>query len=748
MALRIENYSDPIPVEPVVIYKTWVSEVIDKIVAFVLQIFNYIASCFCYTSQPLPPLDETRVTLPPQLPQPKIIRVSGSILIGGQKAKVVGEVCYLEFEGRVAIDIRGFLRGGSSQMPINGQFIISKNDFNPGEMLRLVMQGTREEAPAKLSRELPYVEHLETPILDLKSPPKRKAIDPEVFRLLSEQKIFAHEATLAEVTQSVTMGREALSLQKEATRYEKLGSQLNLLTYIHSARPIDDKSFISFERGRILEKKDQEARGALAHLLKMTYGVELADRVCARYDLLLTSKGPLTMREFKEILVGISASVTMSDLARLFYDLRRGVGLIRAGDYINPCDKDLLLLAPDFRSLKSGQLEILLNAYRTLPINGHQEPTLDALFSSANEYQVGPAHFKKDADFLRKCTLLGNLDESQMVFSVTEQLAKEFAYSELEDGAIVPMLDRNGNPQFYEVVKKLPNYHDGVVGHLLRPSHVNTQWSVSNPCPLELNFRGTQPSSEKTNSGRSVECDLDVWGVGYSAFERRKPHMIQLLIEQLKDPSITAFELNINGHSLGGAFTQRMLTLIVAELAKPGHDPVLDKIVKISATAHNPPGVELSLNTEFQRNIAILAEVKPQVKVDLTYVLYNTDPVQVAGAVYVGAQTRSQNFTRRVMFLGSEQVKFIAAHGAKGFEAMKEIFRKQVIDETEPDELEKILGKWALWDSRVGRFFYNVGATLAFPLQGAVWWAIKGAINLHHRRLRKEGVPEIELIEG
>jgi hypothetical protein len=312
----------------------------------------------------------------------------------------------------------------------------------------------------------------------------------------------------------------------------------------------------------------------------------------------------------------------------------------------------------------------------------------------------------------------------------------------LEPHMVLPMVKGEGIVELMEVIGSLENKRDGVVCHFMAPLLPAPGSPLQ---PFVLNFRGTQPNTDKKQSGVSVHRDLDPSGVGRATFEAREQEILDQVTAFLREAR-GPVHLQINGHSLGGADVQRALALIAREMAKEDHDPCFDKIQKLTATAHNPPGVEKDVNDQFFRDLNKLT-----IPVELNYVLCATDPVPVAGGIFLGAVAKKESwpdhFSPTMVLLASEQVKYLEAHGARGFAVNKDLFSRQRLTKGENEELLKhMLGKWDLWDSFFGYAAYRASMPAVYLIQSVAYMTLGLAIRTARFVRHKGSVPKATLI--
>ena len=520
----------------------------------------------------------------------------------------------------------------------------------------------------------------------------------------------------------------------------ELGTQINLLPYLNEISLLDGlepDQIIEFKNGGIVKAGDKTIKGQknlFVNFLKATYGSSLAAKIAERYQ--LNDDSPLTFKQFKEALVGIAARVTIRDVKKLFEEIQKSSRFMLCHYLLSDKDKQSLREAVEFQDLSYSMILKLINCFRRAPQSLKQVSMQKALWGKLiyDEIELKQklnlsVNCRHDMEVLVANEYLFHLEESELAFAISEHSAKRLAYVSADVGMIFPLLDSLKGPALYEVRSKLKDLNDGVVAHFMTPIRTDSDSqynSGSGALPIILNFRGTQTSSERMNAFQSLVRDSDPSGVGRTSFSKRKREILDGIcaIIETKKENFSKFHLHINGHSLGGVDVQRALALVVSEIAREGHHPNFDLIHKITACAHNSPGIESDVNNQFSINIK-------QIKcpVDLSYVFFDSDPIQIAGSVYLGAQVSSDNFNKKAIELRSNQKKFIKAHSAKGFDALDPQFSRTFLDPSHDlESIERRLGKWDYWDSVTGRIAHQIFSTALFVPQAVTW----GALRLGH----------------
>jgi hypothetical protein len=541
---------------------------------------------------------------------------------------------------------------------------------------------------------------------------------------------------------------------------------LNEFFLTNKPKDILDTDFISFANGKICSSQtvptaseSENACLAFTTLLQKTYGKKLFDILDKRYK--LHELKELRWKTVKECLVGIAANVSHEHLLDLYNELKRDPQTL-ADPAIGEMNCKLkgkhkiLKTKTAFNKLSNKQLEKLLNAFRTIHVEGKQTEILEALYEGTPPTPGFGAYnpFEFDAALLKelvsnKHLKLENLSElkfskpgsakiitnplENLPLANTEQLSKCVVYQDVREGMIVPILGESDRiERLYRVVatdkfvedaqlstdpsakEKIKN--EGLVFNLLAPinksQNTHKDGSSTN---VYLTFRGTEVTPSAKGSGASLARDADWSGVGkrvYKAHEARILSSLKDFLEKTEDTNIT---LTLSGHSLGAVDTARALVSICKELEGSTADStsVWRKIKKIIVDTRNPPRPEPELNEELrnalrsieERNHTCRADLKIDLEIDYTNVRFhdNTyeDFVQKAGDILLGAD------------LGADEVPQIPNNKEKQPYLFKKskIFKCRTIEvkiNRDIGKLDSIHGlSYALWRHTKGAIMFR-----------------------------------------
>ena len=469
---------------------------------------------------------------------------------------------------------------------------------------------------------------------------------------------------------------------------------------------LDDDTKISFENGKIIPKEhvsiNDMASKTLQYLLTSTYGYLLAWSIMNRYQLL--KKNSITFEDVKRTLVGISTNVKITDLQELISHIQKKTNdrSMQCSTLLKNEEKDRLQKV-SFESLNADQIGILLKAFQTLPFDGTCIPMLDALYQGRSrglavwEFDC----FNHDTEIAKRLGYIDAVDTEHLQTAISEHICKNLGYLELKPGMIIPMLTEAKKKIFYYIANKLKDKNDGVICYLLAPiNQAQDIYSRENPLVLHLKFRGTQWQPGRKDSYESLQRDLDSSGIGKTSFQAREMEIIEMLLTYLRSSNVQWIKIVINGHSLGGTDVQRTIRLLTKLLSQSPMQKEFEKIVAVEAFCHNSPAPESELNYLFAADIKALEKLKRNILINITLVLFATDPLQNAGDMYLGAKIISPLLAKFAVLVQSKSCKYFTAHRLKAFVEPKDPCELTFINANDPDDLlEKIFSRNYYWNT-------------------------------------------------
>lgn len=525
--------------------------------------------------------------------------------------------------------------------------------------------------------------------------------------LLDESVNNAPVLTASWVQVSPAEAAELIAERKAALGIEGPENLLSYLGETVSKGAVRDKDPIRFSEGKIEAGSSQNSREVLLFLIERTYGSSIAERISVTESLRAPDAPPLTWVKLKEVMVAVAAQVRSTDFELLFKKIKgeRVEGFLCA-DYLNPQQRALISGVRRFQDLKPEHIAILEQAFRTVPAGGESKPTLDAFFPKSKKYPQGfwsSSRFILNARILQTLGYIQALDPDDISLATAEYLGKTTCYLQLEEGMVIPLPSCTGEKIYFKVERVF--MREGVVFQIFAPL-TEGQHPEDELKTLYLNFRGTQARVSVDHGPSSLLRDVDYRGIGANF---RDEDVIDELRPYLQEGQV----LKINGHSLGGVDAQRAVACILEAIQKDQ----LPCVKKIEVHCFNSPAPEAGVNERCQKALRFLEAGSKPVSVDVTYVRFESDPIQGLGDVFVGASNQSNLMGVRVVTFSSEQIRSLKAHGAIACNNILKSaeFQKTVIDRFTPGRLlEKVLSHNYFWDAENSSFVSRAG--------DAVYW--------------------------
>lgn len=512
----------------------------------------------------------------------------------------------------------------------------------------------------------------------------------------------------------------------------------NLIDYVIpplSTCFLPDAARITFENGKIVPLDGIRINPAACRILQLlltaTYGSVLSWTIMNRYQLL--KKNTMTFEDVKKALMGVATHVKITDLQDLFRDVHKEIKdrSMQCSSLLKEEEIVRLQKTRRFDTLDAAQIGILLKAFQTLPFDGIGMTILDALYQGKSrglavwEFDC----FNHDTEIAKRLSYVDSVDKEQLQLSISEHVCKNIGYLELKLGMIIPMQTETNKRIYYCVANKLKDKKDGVICSLLAPiNEAQENYSSDNPLVLHLNFRGTQWQPGRKDSYESLQRDLDSSGIGKTSFDAREEEIIEMLAAYLRSSTVPWIKIVINGHSLGGTDTQRTMRLLAKVLSQNPLPKGFEKIVAVDAFCHNSQAPEAELTALFARDLKALVKLKRNILFTITLVLFDTDPLQNYGDMYLGAQIESPLLAKFAVLAESKKLKYFAAHRLMAFVEPKDPCTLTFITaNTAGDLLEKIYSRNYYWNTenntwveKAGKGLHWYGGTALKPLSHVV----------------------------
>lgn len=421
-------------------------------------------------------------------------------------------------------------------------------------------------------------------------------------------------------------------------------------------------------QGEMLANAKKEFVEGFVGVLTYTYGKRLAGEVIVHLG--LREKAELSWRDIRHAFISIAARVRTSDLRSLLKHLDNPKKM-QCSVHLSEEEKKQLR-GKLFKDLNESELRLLERAFRTVQIGPIRDDISHALMTEKDLQGDGIVlEGRRIATILPRGYHLNLSPEELKKMHQVELWAKEIAYynNDLSKGTQDGLI--YDTPEgLFQVTGSIPKLNDAVLPYFYKP--VNLLADMGPVYSLVMTFRGTDP-----NDGMSLLRDLDLYGIGFTTFNRRKQDLRDALLEQLRNgPKDKQVTLKIYGHSLGAVDTQRMLAFVLElivereakkeQLAQSSNDEALiqdleetvalDKIYRIEIGGENPPAPEYAVSKSVFKSLTTLKlsdtfkqerklENEGESFVEIIYGKFDGDAIQTAGDRLAGAACTTRDCT-------------------------------------------------------------------------------------------------------
>jgi len=233
----------------------------------------------------------------------------------------------------------------------------------------------------------------------------------------------------------------------------------------------------------------------------------------------------------------------------------------------------------------------------------------------------------------------GNVQEDKDLgrFKQVELLSHVVAYIRyLDDASMtkkISIKDEDGVKRFYNV-RKIATNNDGLVPYVLYADEPD------NP-RVHVLFRGTDNKA-------SMRRDLETMGAGPGSisFEKNKSEILRTIKDVVKHKQQTGtknVELNLAGHSLGGADVQMCATAIMEDVANNPKDDPLAKIKCLNIMHANSAGVTYATAKKAASSLEAIKKQNSHFKVNQYIIHVGGDLVQQGGQTTILAKAANKN---------------------------------------------------------------------------------------------------------
>jgi hypothetical protein len=225
-------------------------------------------------------------------------------------------------------------------------------------------------------------------------------------------------------------------------------------------------------------------------------------------------------------------------------------------------------------------------------------------------------------------------DESVLKkFQQGELLAHSVVYSLTPGTSTVKVLDEDGVERIY-MVREAPTDNKGLLAYVLYDNNPN------NP-RIHVMFRGTH---NVPSAIRDLE-ESKFGGVGYASFKRNEANILKTVADVLHEKqkvSKLPIQINIAGHSLGGADAQNFTRVLLHAMSDPTNNfyGVLNKIGIINIIHANSAGVTAETAAACDADLNTIKKVNTRLQINQYIIHFGGDAVQQTGFSTIFASTK------------------------------------------------------------------------------------------------------------
>lgn len=306
---------------------------------------------------------------------------------------------------------------------------------------------------------------------------------------------------------------------------------------------------------------DDNEKNTIIRYLQNTLSRSLYEKIVSKYHLSHLDQS-MSLNDVRAILVGVATNTTAKDLENapklneflatnqaniIALGERERQSLAKHMDDIklqqmHPL-KAFTLKAGQWLSQKVVKANDLKDAFAGVQINRAFEKDIKTLATvdyaktySNNEQQTLDAFHGSVTN-----------ESEQHKFKSQLYLATDMAYRDLNNGAVLPILDEDGKTRLYQAVNLV---HDkGFVATALVPYEVD---DTAPTADIKILFRGT-------HSGSSASMDMETRGPGSKEMRDNRLKLltaVNTLTEKVATSTRKEVSLTIAGHSLGGSLSE------------------------------------------------------------------------------------------------------------------------------------------------------------------------------------------------
>lgn len=393
----------------------------------------------------------------------------------------------------------------------------------------------------------------------------------------------------------------------------------------------------------------ESSYGVIFYMLKRTYGQSLIEKVFIRYG--LNRKNSISLKDLKQIMVGVATNVRESDLRDLFNHIKLNhieePGAYFIKDVLQKADGDLyqaLKNKESFEQLSPEELNFLHSAFKTVPFKNERLMFSKLVNDLIKDTPSDHLLYRHDIKAMELKETWNCLDLEHPTLALGEFAGKSLIYQELKPGLIVPMpglKEGSTTARLYKVDSSLEDKNDAVIAHILSPLNEQQDIYGDGSEHAFLGFRGTLPNSSSKAGGASIFRDLHYRGIGKTTYDAREEEIKAMIVSYLARCPGDNVTLHLSGHSLGGCDTQRATTTLMELVASAKEGSPLKKLKKVVVTTFNAPLVDANVNARLKQAVRTIKEKDIDIDVELNHVRFfdqsNEDIIQKFGSILLGA---------------------------------------------------------------------------------------------------------------
>lgn len=310
---------------------------------------------------------------------------------------------------------------------------------------------------------------------------------------------------------------------------------------------------------------DGQDKDDILNHLKMIMGESLYKRIVYKYKLNHTihQNSPLHLNDVRALLIGVVTNSNddelENDTLKQFIAEHRlsiqNMAKANRASIIKRSDHTILMRKNPFvrLTLEVGKMvsnatlkEVdLKDAFSGVQINKALEEDIKTVLTIdyANKTYA-------NVETLNNLNAVIDSHEKKMEYASKLYLSSDLSYRNLNDNAILPILDEDGKEHLY-IVHNIFNDSKFTCTALI--PYVNGEDKQSAPLDIKILFRGT-------HSLETIAADLETTGAGSKTMRDNRIKLldeVNAIVSTLQDKTDLPVSLSVHGHSLGGSYAER-----------------------------------------------------------------------------------------------------------------------------------------------------------------------------------------------